>query len=222
MRSLSAKLLLWSIGILGVSFAAFVAISFSISTQVFEGQDLIGALTRMQAHGALNAYRQGGALQLKGYLALLDRYLQLRAEHYLVDENSRDVLTGADMSVLLQEAKLSQRLLAPFRARIVIALPLPDQKFQFILVTQPPISFKDFLPYKHFYPGGQGERGEGRWQEGNRAEDTGQAGRLLVGKEPGNALPAPCVGRARVDAVEPGHTSNGPPCWPAAGSPVRT
>jgi signal transduction histidine kinase len=147
MKSLLAKVLLWSIGTLLLSFLAFVAISFSISTRVFEEHDLLGSLTRMQAHGALDAYYQGGAPRLQGYLAQLNRYLQLRAEYHLVDEHSRDLLTGDDMSTLLAEGQPSQRLLAPFRARLVMALPLPDQRFKFILVTQPPVMFRDFLPY---------------------------------------------------------------------------
>ena len=39
------------------------------------------------------------------------------------------------------------------------------------------------LFYKHFYPGGQEERGrEGGWQEGNREGATGQAAHYRAGK----------------------------------------
>jgi len=147
MKSLLSKVLLWSIGTLILSFFAFVAISFSISTRVFEGQDLLGSLTRMQAYGALDAYYQGGAPRLQSYLTQLNRYLQIRAEYHLVDVRGHDLLTGDDMSALLAEGQPSRRLLAPFRARLVMALPLPDQRFKFILVTQPPVMFRDFLPY---------------------------------------------------------------------------
>jgi signal transduction histidine kinase len=147
MKSLFSKILVWSFGTLVLSFIAFVAISFSISTRVFEEQDLLGSLTRMQAYGALDAYRQGGALRLQSYLALLNQYLQLRAEYHLVDDRGRDLLTGDELNALLAEGRPSQRLLSPFRSRLVIATPLPDRSFTFILVTQPPVRLKDFLPY---------------------------------------------------------------------------
>jgi signal transduction histidine kinase len=147
MRSLFSKILAWSCGTLILSFIAFVAISFSISNRVSEGRDLLGSLTRMQAYGSLEAYRQGGPLRLQSYLALLNQYLELRAEYHLVDDRGRDLLTGNDMAGLLAEGKPVQRLLAPFRTRLVIVTPLPDRRFTFVLVTQPPVRFKDFLPY---------------------------------------------------------------------------
>jgi two-component system sensor histidine kinase CpxA len=147
MRSLFSRILLWSFGTLILSFFAFVAISLSLSARVLEEHDLLGGLSRMQAHGALTAYRQGGAPQLQGYLSLLEQYLQLEAEYHLADAQGRDVLTGADLTPLLAEGRPSQRLLAPLRSRLVIGVPLQDRRFQFILVTRPPVLFTDFLPY---------------------------------------------------------------------------
>ena len=54
------------------------------------------------------------------------------------------------------------------------------------------------LPYKHFYQGWQGEKGEkrdGRRKTGRRTRGrqriAGQAKRFWMGREPGNALPDP-------------------------------
>jgi signal transduction histidine kinase len=147
MKSLLSKILIWSLSTLVLSFVAFVAISFSITTRMSESQDLLGSLTKMQAYGALDAYQRGGSRQLQSYLKLLQEYLQLNAAYHLVDNQGRDLLTGSEMASLLDEARTIHRLLAPFRERLVIATPLPDRRFTFLLVTQPPVKFKDFLPY---------------------------------------------------------------------------
>jgi signal transduction histidine kinase len=147
MRSLFSKILLWSFATLALSFIAFVAISYSITSRLFLEQDLVGSLTRMQAYGALDAYRQGGASRLQSYLALLNQYLQLRAEYHLVDDRGYDLLTGGNEAALLDEGRLSRRFLVPFRTRLVIATPLPDRRFTFIMITRPPVRFVDFLPY---------------------------------------------------------------------------
>jgi len=61
--------------------------------------------------------------------------------------------------------------------------------------------------------GKEGEEGDGRSETGRttrgRQRITGQAKWFLMGREPGNALPAPCSGGVSVAAHEPGQTSTG-------------
>jgi hypothetical protein len=67
----------------------------------------------------------------------------------------------------------------------------------------------------------EGEAGDGSKTTGRKTRGgqriTGQAIPFFRGREPGNALPAPCAGLASVAAPEPGHTSTRRPSWPAFG-----
>src|SRR5215472_3598315 len=100
MRSIFAKILLWSFGTLIFSLIAFVLISFFFARHSVERADVFRRPGEMELEEARYAYESAGATGLAGYLRHLNRYFP-RAEHFLTDAAGRDLATGEDHSQLL-------------------------------------------------------------------------------------------------------------------------
>jgi len=147
MRSIFAKILLWSFGTLVVSLIAFVAISRFLSDREFRRNEPRRNPLSMQAEHARQVFERSGREQLALYLQQL--YTFFPDDHYLTDSKGRDVLTGEDRSGLLAQAR--ERPPRPgmvVRGRMVLATQTADGRYRFIAVIQrPPLDLWGFVPY---------------------------------------------------------------------------
>src|SRR5579872_990209 len=108
MRSIAAKILLWSFGTLVFSLIAFVLISFLLIERNVQRGDIFRRLGEMEMEEARYAYESGGPERLAAYLAHLKRYFP-KAEHSLTDAAGRDLAIGQDRSELIGNSKSSWR-----------------------------------------------------------------------------------------------------------------
>src|SRR5215469_4646130 len=99
MRSVYAKISLWSFATLVISLIAFLGITEVVSFQASHQTGQFGRIQSMELEGAREAYEAGGPAKLQTFIDRLHRYVHGR--HYLTDANGRDLLTGGDRSALL-------------------------------------------------------------------------------------------------------------------------
>lgn len=98
MKSISAKIMLWTVGALVVSLAVFIFMSrFIIGTTLVEGID---RFNRLHYRQALTAYQSYGSAALARYLKELNEFVG--AQHYLLDQRGMDLATGQDRSDLVR------------------------------------------------------------------------------------------------------------------------
>jgi len=144
-RSIYAKILLWSFATLVLSLAAFVVVSTTISKHAsvrtgFAQQPFI------ELEEAREAYEEGGAAKLARFTQRIDS--RLAGHRYLTDARGRDLATGADRSALLAQAQVfGQPPLHKGPPHAFVAQS-KDGKFCWVVeLGPPPFSLADFLPY---------------------------------------------------------------------------
>ena len=146
MRSIFAKILLWSFGTLVVSLVAFVAISRFLSDREFRRNEPRRNPLSLQAEQARQALETGGSEQLARYLEQL--YTFFPDDHHLTDAKGKDVLTGEDRSSLLSQARTRPGMPGFGRGPMVMATPTADGRYRFIaVVRRPPLDLWSFVPY---------------------------------------------------------------------------
>ncbi len=96
-KSLYIGVLLVMICILSLSFLAFHMIA--VHVQKIEIDPTFDKFDELQLQGSLDEFRTGGRPALRSYLAGLDRIFS--GNHYLLDANGIDLVTGNDQSRLL-------------------------------------------------------------------------------------------------------------------------
>ncbi len=99
MKGIFRKILLWFGSLLLFSFVAFLATTWFF----MERPSFFGNVRKLQLADAVMALKLGGKPALEEYLARINR--QFDAQHYLVDGQARDALTGEDRRELWQRAK---------------------------------------------------------------------------------------------------------------------
>jgi len=145
MRTVFAKILLWSFGTLVLSLGAYLFISTGFATR-FSGKG--GPFQRtvdFQVDGAEESYRIGGAPALARYLHKLQRYFG--PEHYFTDAQGKDLVTGADRSALLATAHGEYHMPHHVGDRFVAVNPTADGAYRLIVTGRPPFTRWTFLPY---------------------------------------------------------------------------
>jgi two-component system sensor histidine kinase CpxA len=144
-RSVYAKILLWSFATLALSLGAFVAVSSVISSRAAYRSGIRGQAS-IELEEAREIYEEGGPAKLVKFVDRLDRYLS--GHHYLTDAQGRDLVTGADRSALVAVAQPEGE--APRRrggSRVMMAKS-EDGRFRWIVEFGPPrVDLRDFLPY---------------------------------------------------------------------------
>jgi signal transduction histidine kinase len=142
MKSVSAKIIAWSIVALLVSLAAFWMVSQRIvGTTLMTAMDRYNNLTFHQARAA---YESGGPAALSQYLHDLRRYVA--AETHLTDAHGKDLETGRDLSALLPTGN------GPFRTTPgggAVAIPAVSAggRYYWLMVVKPPFSPLIFTPF---------------------------------------------------------------------------
>lgn len=136
MRSVYFRILLASLITTAVSLTAFFAVSVSAMRRTAE--PLFAAAYALQLEGAVGAYQSGGATALAAFVARLDRAFD--AEHHLVDRSGRDIVSGRDMTPMLNDEFFSPS--DPVQlvdGRLVIMQSSRDGEFRLLMETPGPL-----------------------------------------------------------------------------------
>jgi two-component system sensor histidine kinase CpxA len=144
MRSIFARILLWTVGTTIVSLVGFAVTTRLIWEKQPGPVDLIGRFQSLILEDAQTAYRQGGRERLAAYLRRLDE--RLEATHFLVDATGNNLVDGRDLSVELKNAGIFP---GPPRnydgAHYAVSPPSAEPRLLIRLDRKFP--FMGFLPY---------------------------------------------------------------------------
>ena len=100
MRSIFAKVLVWSLGTFALSLVAYWCVERRLEHRGPGEGDPIRRMNEMVEDDLRRAYEEGGTARLAKQLRKLDECLP--GEHILTDDRGRDLVTGADRSDLLR------------------------------------------------------------------------------------------------------------------------
>ncbi len=159
MRTLFAKVLLWSLGTFALSLVAYGLIWRALERRGGPHQgDPFPRMIEMVEDDACRAYQEGGPKRLAAQLRRVDSYLP--GEHLLTDPNGRDLVTGADRSSLLisetqpresADSRKAERFNPPPKRlpdgrTVFIGRPC-DGRYRFISIVKPWFEPPNILPY---------------------------------------------------------------------------
>jgi two-component system sensor histidine kinase CpxA len=145
MRSIRAKLLLWSLVTFGLSLVAYRGISHAFERRGPRENDPFWRMNRMVEDEVCRAYEEGGSEGLAAQLARLDSYLP--GEHLLTDECGKDLVSGADRSELLAVDRSQPGPPRLPDGRMVMTSPPGHGPYRFITLVQPWFQPPNILPY---------------------------------------------------------------------------
>jgi signal transduction histidine kinase len=145
MRSIFAKVMLWSLGTFALSLVAFWAISRTLERPGPPKGDPFPHFLEMVEDDLRRAYETGGPTQLAAQLRRLDGYLP--GEHLLTDASGRDLATGTDRSDLLRRSHFSPGPPRLADGRMIFIGPPRDRRYRFISVVRPWFDRPNILPY---------------------------------------------------------------------------
>jgi signal transduction histidine kinase len=145
MRSIFAKVMLWSLGTVALSLIAFWAISRALERRGPPKGDPFPHFLEMVEDDLCRAYEKGGPEQLAAQLRRLDGYLP--GEHLLTDECGRDLVSGADRSDLLKTGHFPPGPPRRSDGRMIFVGPPRDRRYRFISIVQPWFDRPNILPY---------------------------------------------------------------------------
>jgi two-component system sensor histidine kinase CpxA len=145
-KSLYAKILGWFLLTIAVSLGLFTMVARSAAERSVRQQEHPFMRTlALQADDARHAYETGGSARLGQYLARLRQFMG--SEHYLVNAEGVDLVSGESRSELLANAKPPEARPIPSGDRIVITKSTTDGKYRLVVVGPPPLSPWTFAPY---------------------------------------------------------------------------
>jgi signal transduction histidine kinase len=141
-RSVYAKVLVWSLGTLLLSLVAFIGVSLFVSIRDAGG----GPGQRFEASQlpfVVEVYERDGASGLRRVLDRIDA--QTRGTHYLLAADGRDVLTGEDRSAAVSPV----RTFGPpkYKGHIVNSVRSADGRYYYVSLMDPPVEFRRYIPY---------------------------------------------------------------------------
>jgi len=145
MRTVFAKILLWSFGTLVLSLAAYLFISSGFASRFSGKGGPFQRTVEFQVDGAEESYRTGGAPALGRYLHKLQKYFG--PEHYFTDARGKDLVTSVDRSALLAAVHGEYHLPHKVGDRFVAVNPTADGAYFLIVTGRPPFTRWTFLPY---------------------------------------------------------------------------
>lgn len=146
MRSILAKVVLWSLGTFFLSLVAFWAVERMLAPHGPPQADPFWGMVRLVEEDACRAYEQGGPAALAAHLKRLDE--RLPGRHYLTDLRGRDLVDGTDRSGLMRTQSHGPG--PPKLADGHIVLVGPPQgggRYRFITVARPWFGPPNILPY---------------------------------------------------------------------------
>jgi two-component system sensor histidine kinase CpxA len=143
MRSVYAKVLLWSLGTLILSLVAFFGVSFFVSMGNAGRGGLFERFETLDMSFAVDAYESGGAPALRAQLERIDR--EITGRRRLTDANGRDLVTGEDRSAML--AASGSGFPPRYQGHMVKAIGSPDGRYRYVILADPPVEFQRYVPY---------------------------------------------------------------------------
>ncbi|MGP0066434.1 MAG: sensor histidine kinase [Isosphaeraceae bacterium] len=145
MRSIYAKILLWSLGTFALSLAVFAAFTFTDARRGIGPIDFFQRTFVFIEEEACRSYEQGGPARLAGFLDRLNTYYG--AEHFLTDPHGRDLVDGGDHSALLTDVTTFDGPPRRSGDREILARSLRDGRYRFFVVLDPRRGPRAILPY---------------------------------------------------------------------------
>src|ERR1035438_4045590 len=145
MRTVFAKILLWSFGTLVLSLGAYLFISARLASRISGKGGPFERTVAFQVDEAEVTYRSGGPAALGAYLRKLQAYFG--PEHFFTDAQGKDLVTGADRSALLAAARGEYNVPHPLGGRFVLVAASQDGAYRLIAAGRPPFTRWSFLPY---------------------------------------------------------------------------
>jgi signal transduction histidine kinase len=145
MRSIYAKILLWSLGTFALSLAVFAAFTLTDARRGIGPIDFFQRTFVFIEEEACRSYEQGGAARLAEFLDRLNTYYG--AEHFLTDALGRDLVDGGDRSALLADVTSFDGPPRRSGDREILARSLRDGRYRFLVVLEPRRGPRAILPY---------------------------------------------------------------------------
>lgn len=146
MRSVYAKITLWSFATLVLSLFAFLEVTKVVSFQISRRTGQFGQFQSLELEEAREAYEKGGTEQLRTFLDRLHHYL--RGKHYLTDGQGRDIVSGEDRSSLMAAADAEGAPSPHMHGPMIVMAKSTDGKFRWIVEMEPPpAELRSYLPY---------------------------------------------------------------------------
>jgi two-component system sensor histidine kinase CpxA len=142
-RSVTAKILIWSLSTLVLSLAAFSWISTSAADRA--RREAFARSDAFELYQAISAYEGGGHSELARYFAALNGFEG--PGRYLTDSSGRDLLTGEDRSALLEGSQGLRRSFMNIGNKLVVRVASPDWRYRYVIVNLTQYGFASFAPY---------------------------------------------------------------------------
>jgi two-component system sensor histidine kinase CpxA len=145
MRSILAKVLLWSLGTFALSLVAYWAIEWAVKSHAPPKGDPFWSMVELVEDETCRAYEEGGPGRLAAHLGRLDG--KLPGKHLLTDEHGRDLVSGADRSDLFLAGPSQWEPPRLPDGRMVLVGRPRGGRYRFITIVRPWYGPPNILPY---------------------------------------------------------------------------
>ena len=150
-RSVTAKILLWCLGVLAFSWVAFVVVSAVVSIRASgpaSGATPAAEAGDAQFNSAVRAYETGGTGKLAAKLLAFRRTVY--GKYHLLGPQGRDLITGEDRSALIAGMRPGDSRQTPGRA--VLYYAAGSERYSLVWLsdwvsTPGRVGLKDLVPY---------------------------------------------------------------------------
>ncbi len=143
LRSVTAKILIWSLSTLALALVAFQQVSQSIVSGALE--QVFARVNQFHLHEARTAYERGGQAELAHYLDELHRIQG--PEYYLTSASGKDLLTGKDRSAVIRGSSGRPSSYARVGDKLAVSVASADWRYYLVIVFRPPYTLATFVPY---------------------------------------------------------------------------
>jgi two-component system sensor histidine kinase CpxA len=145
MRSIFAKILIWSLGTCALAPVAYWAIERRLERHGPSEADPFWSMVALVEDDTCRAYEERGPDGLAAHLRWLDS--KLPGEHFLTDARGRDLVTGVDRAELLRPWSTQAGPPRMPDGRIVLAGRPRGGRYRFLTVVRPWFEKPNMLPY---------------------------------------------------------------------------
>jgi two-component system sensor histidine kinase CpxA len=145
MRSIFARVLLWSFGTLALSLVVYETIERALKHQGPPRDDPFHRVFDMVEDDTCRAFEEGGREGLAAHLRRLDD--KLPGEHLLTDPKGRDLVTGADRSALVALGHPPGGPPTTADGRLAFINSPRHGRYRFITLVRPWFHPPNILPY---------------------------------------------------------------------------
>ncbi|WP_435009187.1 sensor histidine kinase [Tundrisphaera lichenicola] len=146
MRSIRAKILLWSLGTFGLSLIAFGMISKYLAREAPGPDSFFFKTLAMIDEEVCRAYEEGGRGRLAEFINRLDAYYG--DEYHMLDARGRDLVDGRDWSSLIAQSGRRPGPPHPVGGGVLVsAHQLRGGRYHLVVMIRPRFDPKGILPY---------------------------------------------------------------------------